>query len=69
MQWGVGDRREAVFGVVALVEDEGDVLDARHRLAAPARDLVDELAEGGRVVLVARVAVVQQGHFAISGDQ
>ena len=69
MQLGFGNHVQVVLGVVAFVEDERDVADALRQLTAPLGDLGDHVAEGGRVVLIAGVAVVQQRHVSVGSDQ
>ena len=63
------DGLEIVLGVVALVEDQGDVFDALDELLAPGHEGVGQPGEGGGVGLIARVRVMEQRHVEVGGDE
>ena len=63
------DQREILLRVVALVEDQRDVLGPGAEFAAALGEVLGEAVEGGRVGTVAGIGAVQQGQAAIGADQ
>ena len=63
------DPVEVFLRVVALVEDQRDVLGAVGEFAATAGEVRGEAAEGGGIGLVAGVGAVQQGQAGLGGDE
>jgi len=63
------DGFEVILGVVTLVKDQGDVPDSLAQGSAPLGQLLGHAAEGGGVMLVAGIGVVQQRDFPVGSDQ
>ncbi len=63
------DRLEVVLRVVALVKNQRDVTDSLAQGTAPLGQFLGHAAEGGGIVLVARVGVMQQRDLPIGSDQ
>ena len=63
------DGGEIGFGVVALVEDQGDGLERVGDGAAALGEPAAEVLEGGGVGTVAGIGGVQQGEVGVGGDQ
>lgn len=63
------DRLEVILRVVALVKDQGDVTDSLAQGPAPLGQLLGHAAEGGGIMLVAGIGVVQQRDFPVGSDQ
>lgn len=63
------DGLEVIPRVVALVKDQGDVTDSLAQGSAPLGQLLGHAAEGGGIMLVAGIGVVQQRDFPVGSDQ
>ncbi len=63
------DGLEVILRVVALVKDQGDVTDSLPQGPAPLGQLFGHAAEGGGIMLVAGIGVVQQRDFSVGSDQ
>ena len=63
------DCLEVVLGVVALVKDQRDVTDSLAQGTAPLGQLLGQATEGGGIMLVAGIGVVQQWDLPIGSDQ
>ncbi len=63
------DRPEVILRVVALVKDQCDVTDSLAQGPAPLGQFLGHAAEGGGIMLVARIGVVQQRDFPVGSDQ
>lgn len=63
------DGGDVVRGIVALVEDQRDVLDLVGDVAASRDESVDEACECRRVVLVSRKGVMEERQVAVARDQ
>ena len=63
-----GHTLQVLLGVIPLVEDQGQIGRAAGQLAAAHRHLLDERPKGGRVMLVAGIAVMQQRDLPVGRD-
>ena len=63
------DGLEVILRVVALVKDQGDVMDSLTQGSAPLGEFIGHAAEGGGIMLVAGIGVVQQRDFPVGRDQ
>jgi len=63
------DCLEVILGVVALVKDQRHVTDSLAQGTAPLGQLVGHATEGGGIMLVAGIGVVQQGDLPVGSDQ
>jgi len=63
------DQLEVILGVVALVKDQGEVMDSFAQGTAPLGQLVGHATEGGGIMLVAGIGMVQQGDLSVGRDQ
>jgi hypothetical protein len=60
---------EVIPRVVALVKDQREVTDSFAQGTAPLGQLVGHATEGGGIMLVAGIGVVQQGDLPVGSDQ
>jgi hypothetical protein len=63
------DDRQGVRGVIPFVEDEGDVGHPLGERLTAGQELLGHALEGHRVVLIARVGVMEERDLTIGGDQ
>jgi len=63
------DRLEVILRVVALVKDQRDVTDSLAQGTAPLGQFLGHAAEGGGIMLVAGIGVVQQRDLPVGSDQ
>ncbi len=63
------DRLEVILRVVAFIKDQRDVMDSLAQGTTPLGQLVGHATEGGGIMLVAGIGVVQQGDLPVGSDQ
>jgi len=63
------DCLEVILGVVAFVKDQRDVTDSLAQGTAPLGQLLGYATEGGGIMLVTGIGVVQQGNLSVGSDQ
>src|SRR5438552_18696749 len=69
MKGAVRDALQVLLGVVAFVENQGDVTSAAGQRRAPLEKFFGDAVEGHRIVLIPRIGMMKQGHLAIGSNQ
>src|SRR5256885_12819360 len=69
MKGAVRDALQVLFGVVAFVENQGDVKSAAGQSTAPLEKFFGDATEGHRIVLIPGIGMMKQGHLAIGSNQ
>src|SRR5437773_8170103 len=69
MKGAVRDALQVLLGVVAFVENQGDVTSAAGQRTAPLEKFFGDAVEGHRIVLIPRIGMMKQGNLAIGSNQ